>query len=81
MQVSVQEAAKLQLLLAEDEQQCVAQAQTAETQRERMLARAFVRCVLAKYLRNTRPELVSRCVGGGRVALRFSQLYLVGAAL
>lgn len=71
----MQDAAKLQLLLADDEQQYVAQGQTAQTQRERMLARAFVRCVLAKYLRHTRPELVSRCFGR-RVALLSAVSYV-----
>lgn len=57
--MSGQDADRLQRILTAEEQQYAAQAKTPPAQRQRVLARAFVRCILAKYLINTPPERVS----------------------
>lgn len=57
-QVTEEEASKLKALLSAEELQSVAQAQTADVWKERLLARAFARCTLARYLRHTQPRQV-----------------------
>lgn len=57
-QVTDEECEKLQQLLPAAELQYAAQAQTAAVNRERMLARAFLRCTLAQYLSRTTPHQV-----------------------
>jgi hypothetical protein len=56
--VTDEECEKLQQLLPVEELQDAAQAQTAAVSRERMLARAFLRCTLAQYLNQTTPQQV-----------------------
>ncbi len=53
-----QEAVKLKSLLSAEELLSVAQAQTPDVLKERLLARAFARCTLARYLPHTSPDQV-----------------------